>query len=104
MKPFKATKKPVTVEAIQFVITHTVKCKYGDSKIHNGSKVAKFIGKKTAIKTIPDGTKEGRLALIIETSEGDMVASIGDYIIKGVKGEFYPYKPDIFHKTYYIEE
>ena len=31
-----------------------------------------------------------------------MLASIGDYIIKGVKGEFYPYKPDIFEKTYDI--
>lgn len=29
-----------------------------------------------------------------------MIASIGDYIIKGVKGEFYPCKPDIFEQTY----
>ena len=32
--------------------------------------------------------------------EGDMEASINDYIIKGVNGEFYPCKPDIFDKTY----
>ena len=38
--------------------------------------------------------------LVIHTLEGDMEASIGDYIIKGVKGEFYPCKPDIFAKTY----
>lgn len=38
--------------------------------------------------------------LIIKTLEGEHIASIGDYIIKGVKGEFYPCKPDIFNKTY----
>ena len=38
--------------------------------------------------------------LLIETLEGEMQASIGDYIIKGVNGEFYPCKPDIFEKTY----
>lgn len=36
----------------------------------------------------------------IKTLEGQMDASIGDYIIKGVKGEFYPCKPDIFDATY----
>ena len=36
----------------------------------------------------------------IETLEGMMKASFGDYIIKGIKGEFYPYKPDIFIATY----
>lgn len=36
----------------------------------------------------------------METLEGDMKANIGDYIIKGVNGEFYPCKPDIFTKTY----
>lgn len=38
--------------------------------------------------------------LIIHTLEGDMKASIGDYIITGVKGEQYPCKPDIFEATY----
>lgn len=38
--------------------------------------------------------------LIISTLEGNMVANTGDYIIKGVQGEFYPCKPDIFAKTY----
>ena len=38
--------------------------------------------------------------LEIETLEGTMKANKGDYIIKGVQGEFYPCKPDIFHKTY----
>lgn len=38
--------------------------------------------------------------MIIVTREGRMIASPGDWIIKGVKGEFYPCKPDIFEKTY----
>lgn len=36
----------------------------------------------------------------IETLEGTMRANVGDYIIKGINGEFYPCKPDIFMKTY----
>ena len=38
--------------------------------------------------------------LIIDTLEGKMRCEVGDYIIKGVNGEFYPCKPDIFKKTY----
>lgn len=38
--------------------------------------------------------------LIIHTLEGDHLAKFGDYVIKGVEGEFYPCKPDIFAKTY----
>ena len=39
-------------------------------------------------------------SLFIPTLEGDMETSPGDWIIKGVKGEFYPCKPDIFELTY----
>ena len=38
--------------------------------------------------------------LMVRTLEGDMFVSRGDYIIKGVHGEFYPYKPDVFQETY----
>lgn len=40
--------------------------------------------------------------VVIETLEGNMIANNGDYIIKGVNGELYPCKPDIFDKTYEI--
>lgn len=46
----------------------------------------------------PDGQVSWPLQ--ISTPEGDMVANLGDWIIKGVNGEFYPCKPDIFEKTY----
>jgi hypothetical protein len=39
-------------------------------------------------------------AIIIRTLEGDMTARLGDWIIRGVKGELYPCKPDIFEATY----
>lgn len=38
--------------------------------------------------------------LIIQTLEGPLHASPGDYIITGIRGEKYPCKPDVFHKTY----
>ena len=46
-----------------------------------------------------EGT-ENMQCLMIETLEGEYKASQGDFIIKGVKGEFYPCKPDIFKMTY----
>ena len=47
-----------------------------------------------------DGVGGSRKQLNIRTLEGLMRASEGDYIIKGVKGEIYPCKPDIFKETY----
>ena len=48
--------------------------------------------------------RKGRpfVSMKIKTLEGDMEATIGDYIIKGLRGEFYPCKPDIFEKKYEI--
>lgn len=40
--------------------------------------------------------------VLIPTLEGDMTADLGDYIIRGVQGEFYPCKPDIFEQTYEV--
>lgn len=48
----------------------------------------------------PELTNLESCALIIPTLEGNHTASAGDYIIRGVKGEFYPCKPDIFLMTY----
>ena len=74
----KYRKKPVTIEAIQWLGT-------------NLSEIDDFVGGSIANK----GT-----TLVIHTLEGNMKANIGDYIIKGINGEFYPCKPDIFDKTY----
>ena len=49
---------------------------------------------------IRDNTINFDIRMIISTTEGEMLASPGDYIIKGVNGELYPCKPDIFEQTY----
>ena len=77
------TKKPVTIEAMQF--TNETK-----------DQVFNFI---TCNKQA-DFDEDGIPILKIQTLEGIMTARFGDYVIKGVNGEFYPCKPDIFHKTY----
>lgn len=82
----KYRKKPVIIEAIQFKDNAT--CILA---IHE------FMGQKT---TRVNYEVKDNPYIKIETPEGTMKASVGDYIIKGVNGEFYPCKPDIFEKTY----
>lgn len=84
-------KKPVTVEAIRFT--------------YESRKEVEAFGKGAISIDYYDGAwKAGAgpvtIHAIVKTLEGDMVAREGDYIIKGVAGEFYPCKPDIFEKTY----
>ena len=81
-------KKPVVVQAVEY-------------NGANKEEIEAFIGKKLDI--IYTELKEP-LELKIPTLEGDMKASKGDYIIKGIKGEFYPCKPDIFKSTYNVVE
>lgn len=75
-------KKPVRIEAVQWT---------GD----NVKEVKEFV------KPIAEYL-EDEAVILIHTLEGDMKANVGDYIIKGIKGEFYPCKPDIFKETYII--
>ena len=82
----KFRKKPVIIEAIQFKGT-------------NYLEVAKFLKKDL------EGAKFDRngkqcVSFSIYTLEGVMKVEIGDWVIKGVKGEYYPCKPDIFKKSY----
>ena len=82
----KYRKKPVVIEALQFF-----------DKVDRISELSELMGNQSVVVNYenPDNP-----TLKIETLEGIMTASEGDYIIKGVKGEFYPCKPDIFEKTY----
>jgi hypothetical protein len=80
------TKRPVTIEAIQFADdADTI------SNIHG------FLG---ADETCISYENPEAPVLKIVTLEGMMTAQVGDWVIKGVKGEFYPCKPDIFEATY----
>jgi hypothetical protein len=71
-------KKPVEIEAVQYT---------GD----NGQEICLFVG---------EADRNEKNQFLIHTLEGTMAADPGDWIIKGVKGEFYPCKPDIFEATY----
>ncbi|MES9681709.1 hypothetical protein ABWK22_02090 [Gottfriedia acidiceleris] len=96
----KYRKKPVTVEAIQFKLVSEIPCKFGVAKEYNSDEIANFIENTVRVGHEPNDKPEGNVFFEIETLEGTMKASLGDYIIKGVNGEFYPCKPDIFDKTY----
>jgi hypothetical protein len=76
----KFRKKPVVIEAIQWI---------GENFIE----IDNFI-------TVEHETYPSSGEVYISTLEGVMKADKGDWIIKGVKGEFYPCKPDIFEQTY----
>jgi len=77
-------KKPVVIEARQLTE-------------ENRGELADWC---SALSVTKPGYEKG---LFIRTLEGDHYARLGDYIIKGVQGEFYPCKPDIFEQTYDLE-
>ena len=79
----RARKKPVEIEYMQFT---------DESK----NQVFNWV----TGNSYPCFDNEGNPTLKIQTLEGDMTALLGDYIIKGIQGEFYPCKPDIFLATY----
>ncbi|WP_374787954.1 hypothetical protein [Lactococcus lactis] len=87
----KYKKKPVIIEAIKFdSIT-------ADSLIE----IKEILGFQDLIISFKEPNNP---VIKIKTLEGTMSANIGDYIIKGVQGELYPCKPDIFEATYEIVE
>lgn len=96
----KFVKRPIEIEAIRFLETSRIKRKFGESVEYNTSDIALFMGKTLHVRTVPSKSPEGRTFVVIPTLEGDMEANVGDWIIKGINGEFYPCKPDIFEKTY----
>lgn len=90
----KFVKKPVVVEAVQW-------------KGDNLFEIITFTDGKPDLTTRMAAEKWGDYEILVEregfkiqTLEGMMSASVGDWIIKGVQGEFYPCKPDIFEQTY----
>ena len=80
----KYRKKPVVIEAMQL------------RPLENEHLVMEWLSEEGAQHSY----NSDYMTLAIETLEGTMTAHMGDYIIKGVHGEFYPCKPDIFEKTY----
>ena len=83
----KYKKKPVVIEAIQWNSEENIKL------------ATKWLG-DNLISEQREGC--GVIGYWIKTLEGNMMISHGDYIIKGLQGEFYPCKPDIFEESYEI--
>ncbi len=81
----KFRKKPVVIDAVQWIN-------------NNFDEVQAFAGH--ALSSWGRSAQGVYSNLCIATLEGSMRVSEGDYIIRGVNGEFYPCKPDIFAKTY----
>ena len=98
----KYIKKQVVVEAIQW--DGTLEKALEISQIEGLNSVIEYYLTKTVIigesTSNSVNTSEEIKSFKIKTLEGDMNVSKGDYIIKGIKGEFYPCKEDIFKKTY----
>lgn len=84
----KFRKRPVEVEAIHF------------NDLKAACHIWDWANGPVAISSHKSDDGELIPILEIETLEGTMVAALGDWVIKGVKGEFYPCKPDIFAATY----
>lgn len=84
----KYRKKPVVIEALQL-------------RWDNWSEMCDFAGVGKLTDNKPEGGQDGEnITLNILTLEGLMVANQGDFIIRGIQGELYPCKPDIFAATY----
>lgn len=81
-------KKPVTIEAKNF------------SHEGHGNGIAFWCGGVFGYDAKPSDKEDIAYWIDIPTMEGVMRANLGDWVIKGVKGEFYPCKPDIFEATY----
>ena len=88
----KYRKKPVVIEAIQY---NNLNRKEIESFV--GMELKQELESETAYLA---GKGVPKFSLTIPTLEGDHKAMPNDYIIKGIKGEFYPCKPDIFEKSY----
>lgn len=85
----KYRKKPVVIEAFQY--DGDLMNSYGDYYVPPWAEDA---FKSGVLYYKEDGE------LFIKTLEGNMRASVGDYIIRGIQGELYPCKPDVFTETY----
>ncbi len=83
----KFVKKPVVIDAIQFKSSLFPTTLVFETPTEH---------KTFAVEVDPSGER----TIPITTLEGTMRASEGDYIIRGIKGEYYPCKPDIFEASY----
>lgn len=96
----KFRKKPVVIEAVQLLwSTWGEMCEHANvGHLANSQPEGCFISPEDGTPT--KDLSGNIIGLQIPTLEGVMLAREGDWVIKGVQGELYPCKPDIFHQTY----
>jgi len=94
----KFRKKPVIIEAMQ--LQNSVKSVLEIYRFINGQDSVILKSRIDDEKFYDYASTILREGFPIKTLEGTMIAVVGDWIIKGVKGEFYPCKPNIFEQTY----
>jgi hypothetical protein len=99
-KPIMVRKKPVIVEAMRF-LAYTEGLGPAEWNKDQGGCLWRWL-RANKVDFWLGQEEDGPVYLKINTLEGVMRADILDWIIKGVKGEFYPCKPDIFEATYDI--
>jgi hypothetical protein len=96
----KFRKKPVVIEADQFLIKKVHPLLGHDEVIHIPEGVMSHKGCGYRMCDLCGGANPDETVYYIKTLEGNMYVSNEDWIITGVKGEKYPCKPDIFDLTY----
>ena len=98
----KYRKKPVVVEAVQLRWeTWSEMCDHaGVGKLSDGKPEGCYIGADGTATPKGESSSSDEIGLLIPTLEGLMTARQDDFVIRGVKGELYPCKPDIFEQTY----
>ena len=96
----KFRKRPGVIEAVQLLWStwDEVYDHAGVGKLEDGKPEICYLGRDGKPLTVPSRTWQ--IGLRIPTTEGLMVASERDWIIRGVKGELYACKPDVFELTY----
>lgn len=100
-------KRPVVIEAMRWIGTRESASSIVDWAATGQDRYVYPVKYAPAQDAYNDGEKAcdaNPAKLVIDTLEGLMTASAGDFIIKGVNGEFYPCKPDIFEKSYELVE
>lgn len=96
----KYRKKPVVIDAVQLTWANWNDiCEHaGVGKLSDGKPEGCYVSDDGS--ALPEGQTSERIGLLIPTLEGVMLGVENDWIIKGVKGEIYACKPDIFEMTY----
>lgn len=92
-------KKPVIIEAVQFEGLTLLEGEVYNIQFNTTEPLPKWVREAVVNDTLCPSLVDGK-NMLVQTLEGQHIASPGDWIIRGVEGELYPCRSDIFHRTY----